>query len=109
MDKKNGIARIWRGRTTTANADFYQEYLYTKGVLKLKSLGATEVQMLREDQPQESHFMVISWWPERQAMTSWAGGDPNRIRHLERDAELLIELPESVQVCDVRYRLTGDA
>lgn len=96
-----GIARIWRGRTRPDKADFYQAYLYENGVKKLKALGATEVQMLRENRGEECHFMVISWWPTREAMTSWAGDDPTRIRHLERDAELLAELPESVQILDL--------
>jgi heme-degrading monooxygenase HmoA len=102
-----GIARIWRGRTRPERADLYEDYLHENGVKKLKALGATEVQMLREDRAGECHFVVISWWPDRSAMTSWAGDDPTRIRHLERDAELLMELPESVQVLDLRHELTG--
>jgi hypothetical protein len=31
-------------------------------------------------------------------MSRFAGEDPNRIHHLERDAEFLIELPDRVQV-----------
>ncbi|MBB4067348.1 hypothetical protein [Gellertiella hungarica] len=101
-----GIARIWRGRTLPERADVYQAYLYEHGVKKLKALGAREVQMLREDRLGECHFMVISWWPTRESMTSWAGEDPTRIRHLERDAELLIELPEAVQILEVAHRET---
>ena len=100
-----GIARIWRGRTLPEKADFYQAYLHENGVKKLKALGALEVQMLREDRAEECHFMVISWWPTREAMTSWAGDDPNRIRHLERDAELLMELPAAVQILDLVQEL----
>ena len=42
------IARIWRGRTTTAKADEYAAYLYEEGIrpLEEKALG---VEMLRED------------------------------------------------------------
>lgn len=107
MESGLGIARIWRGRTRSENADDYEVYLNENGVKKLKALGASEVQMLREDRPGECHFMVISWWPDRTSMTSWAGNDPARIRHLARDAELLIELPESVQVLDLRHHLRG--
>ena len=105
QDSKLGIARIWRGRVLPENAEIYEDYLYEHGVKKLKALGASEVQMLREDREAECHFMVISWWPDRPSMTAWAGEDPTRIRHLERDRELLIELPESVQVLDVRHAL----
>jgi len=99
--KPRGVARIWRGRTAAAMADEYGDYLYEKGVRKLEQLGARGVQMFREDRGAESEFMVISYWDTLEAMTSWAGSDPRRIRHLERDAEMLVELPQGVQILDV--------
>lgn len=96
-----GIARIWRGRTAYGKADEYAQYLYEHGVKKLESLGARGVTMLREDQGNESYFMVLSYWDTREAMTRWAGEDPNKIRHLERDPEYLLEVPKSVQILEV--------
>jgi heme-degrading monooxygenase HmoA len=94
------IARIWRGRTTRDKADEYAVYLYEHGVrpLKEKALG---VQQLREDRPDESEFVTISYWESIEAMSRFAGDDPTRIHHLERDPEFLIELPESVQVLEI--------
>jgi hypothetical protein len=34
-------------------------------------------------------------------MSRFAGDDPRRIHHLERDAEFLIELPQGVQILTV--------
>jgi hypothetical protein len=94
------IARIWRGRTTAAKADAYAQYMYEHGIKPLaeKALG---VQMLREDREEESEFVTISYWESVEAMSRFAGNDPRRIHHLERDAEFLIELPRSVQVLDI--------
>lgn len=94
------IARIWRGRTTAAKADAYALYLYEEGVKPLaeKALG---VQMFREDRATETEFVTISYWETIEAMSRFAGPDPRRIHHLERDAEFLIELPEGVQVLDI--------
>jgi heme-degrading monooxygenase HmoA len=91
------IARIWRGRTTRAKADAYAAYHREHGLKPLegKALG---VQQLREDRADETEFVTISYWESVEAMSSFAGSDPNRIHHLERDAEFLIELPDSVQV-----------
>lgn len=93
-----GVARIWRGRTAAENADAYTAYLYEQGVKKLESLGARGVQMFREDKATESEFMVISYWDTLGAMTAWAGDDPTRIRHLDRDKDMLVELPAGVQI-----------
>jgi hypothetical protein len=94
------IARIWRGRTTAAKADEYDRYLYEHGIKPLaeKALG---VQMFREDRASESEFVTISYWESVEAMSRFAGDDPRRIHHLERDAEFLIELPGGVQILDI--------
>jgi heme-degrading monooxygenase HmoA len=94
------IARIWRGRTTAEKANEYAQYMYEHGIKPLaeKALG---VQMLREDRENESEFVTISYWESVEAMSWFAGKDPRRIHHLERDAEFLIELPTEVQVLDI--------
>jgi heme-degrading monooxygenase HmoA len=95
------IARIWRGRTTRERADEYEAYLYEVGIKALieKAMG---VQHLREDRAHETEFITISYWESVDAMSRFTGSDPRRIHHLERDAEFLIELPESVQILEIR-------
>jgi hypothetical protein len=93
-------ARIWRGRTPAARADEYARYLYEHGIrpLEEKAMG---VQLFREDRAGESEFVTISYWESVEAMSRFAGADPRRIHHLERDPEFLIELPSGVQILDI--------
>ena len=42
--------------------------------------------------------MTISYSESVEAMVAFAGADPTRVHHLERDAEFLIELPKAVQI-----------
>jgi hypothetical protein len=99
---KPTIARIWRGRTTRAKADEYARYLHEHGIKPLadKALG---VQSLREDRDGETEFVTISYWESVEAMSRFAGKDPRKIHHLERDAEFLIELPKSVQILRIDH------
>jgi heme-degrading monooxygenase HmoA len=99
--KHPAIARIWRGRTRRERADEYEAYNYEVGIKPLieKAMG---VQTLREDRDNETEFMTISYWESVEAMARFTGGSPTRIHHLERDAEFLIELPERVQVLEIR-------
>src|SRR4051812_10533096 len=107
-DIKPTIARIWRGRVPAERADEYAAYIYQHGIrpLEEKALG---VQLLREDRDGESEFVTISYWENVDAMSRFAGKDPRRIHHLERDPEFLIELPQSVQVLEIStsYGNTG--
>src|SRR5262245_60798769 len=94
------IARIWRGRTPRDKADEYASYLYEHGIkpLEEKALG---VQLFREDCETDTEFVTISYWESVEAMSRFAGEDPRRIHHLDRDHEFLIELPENVQILDI--------
>ena len=95
------IARIWRGRTTPDKADAYLRYWREEGGFYPLADKALAVQMLREDRDDETEFITISWWPSIEAMSAFAGDDPTQIHHLPRDAEFLMELPESVQILEV--------
>ena len=97
QEKKPTIARIWRGRTRRERADEYEAYSLEAGIRPLIE-KARGVQYFREDRETESEFMTISYWESIEAMARFTGGDPNRIHHLPRDEEFLIELPENVQV-----------
>ena len=95
--EKARIARIWRGRTARGRADEYERYLYEHGIRPLES-KALGVQLLREDRDDESEFITISYWESIPAMSRFAGPDPTRIHHLEKDPDYLLELPKAVQV-----------
>jgi hypothetical protein len=73
--------------------------------------AALGVQTLREQRGDEVEFVTISYWEDIAAMSRFAGDDPRRIRHLDRDAELLVELPTEVQVLAIRSSVgdTGGA
>ena len=112
MSDANGpaIARIWRGRVPAARADEYEVYLFEHGIKPLieKAMG---VQSLREDRRGETEFVTISYRESVEAMARFAGSDPRRIHHLERDPEFLIELPKDVQILQIRaaHGRTGGA
>jgi heme-degrading monooxygenase HmoA len=96
------IARIWRGRTTRERADEYEAYNYEVGIKPLieKAMG---VQAFREDRANETEFITVSYWESVEAMSRFTGGDPTRIHHLDRDPEFLIELPDHIQVLEIRF------
>ncbi|NZD63891.1 hypothetical protein HX900_22745 [Rhizobium sp. WYCCWR 11290] len=97
MTKVPTIARIWRGRTKPEFADEYEAYNRAEGVPPLLKT-ALGVQLLREDRKNETWFTTISYWADMQSMTAFTKGDPEQVHHLARDAELLCELPERIQI-----------
>ncbi|HEV2065212.1 MAG TPA: hypothetical protein VGR08_00145 [Thermomicrobiales bacterium] len=81
------------------------------GVRPLET-NALGVQRFREDRPSKSEFVTIPYWESVEAMSRFAGDDPTRIHHLERDPEFLIEPLESVRILIIvasSGRFTTDA
>jgi len=91
------LARIWRGCTQPEQVDEYEAHNYEAGIKPLIET-ALGVQTFREDREGETEFVTISYWESVEAMAAFAGSDPTRVHHLERDAEFLIELPKAVQI-----------
>lgn len=106
-------ARIWRGRTKAKDFDAYAAYLYEHGVLKIERMeGNLGVQMFRHQVGDIGDFMVVSFWPSLEAIRVWSGDDLTRTRHLEKDPEFLLELPERVtlvEVCANDWAISGGA
>ena len=100
-DSTPRFARIWRGRTKRERADEYEGYNYEAGIKPLLGV-ALGVQTFREDREHETEFVTISYWPSVEAMRAFSGNDPTAVHHLDRDPEFLIELPESVQILELR-------
>jgi hypothetical protein len=68
------IAREWRGEVLGTRAAEYQKYLFEQGVLKLSQIdGNLGVQMFRADNDDRTEFVVISYWPNLDAIRKYAG------------------------------------
>ncbi len=107
------FARIWRGQTKAEHYEEYSGYLYEFGVLKIERMdGNLGVQMLRTLDGDIADFTVISFWPTRESIAVWSGDDLTRTRHLERDPEYLLSLPDRVTLVEVYandWTLPGNA
>ncbi len=97
MPTKPTIARIWRGRTLRSRADEYEAYSLKEGIPPLERT-ALGVQVFREDRDEETWFTTISYRADMDAMTAFTKGKPTEVHHLERDPELLIELPKRIEI-----------
>lgn len=96
------IARVWQGRTRASVADEYMAYMYEQGVKKLRATpGNLGVQVLRRLDGDIAEFTTISYWSAREEIRAYAGDDIGKPRHLPKDAEYLLELPQRVEHLDI--------
>ena len=98
------VARIWHGRVPTSRADEYNAYLQKEGVVKIEAIpGNLGAQVLRRTDGKATEFMVISYWPSRDAIHAFAGADIEKTHNLPRDKEFLLELEPKVKHFDVLH------
>jgi heme-degrading monooxygenase HmoA len=96
------IARIWRGRVPTARAEEYTKYLYDNGIVKIRAItGNLGAEMLKRTDGDVTEFVVISYWPSRDAIRAFAGDDIEKAHFLPRDREFLIHPDEYVRHYEV--------
>jgi heme-degrading monooxygenase HmoA len=96
------VAREWRGKVISARAAEYQKYLFDQGIVKLSQIeGNLGVQMFRIEDGEATEFVVISYWPNLDAIRRYAGNEIEKPHHLPRDSEFLITLPEKVRHYEV--------
>ena len=101
--KQAHVARMWRGRVPNARADEYQKYLDESGIQKLRKIKDNlGVQMFRRGLGDgTTEFVVISYWPSRDAIHAYAGADIEKVHDLPRDNEFLIDKEKLVRHYDI--------
>ena len=102
MPQNAVVARLWRGRVKNAKANAYQRYLENEGIAKLKAIkGNLGAEMHRQSlHDGTTEFVVISYWPNRDAIHAYAGADIEKVHELPRDKEFLIDPDTTVRNFD---------
>ena len=86
------IARTWHGRVPTSKADAYQTFLERTGLADYaKTPGYRGVLVLRDGEPEVTHFTLTSFWDSVDAIRRFAGDDYTRARYYDDDDAYLLE------------------
>lgn len=87
--RKRPVGRLWRGRTTFANAHPYQEHLRKATLPGLGQIdGFRGAYVLKRIAREDVEFVVLTLWASQDAIQAFAG----------RDAERAVIPPEAQQL-----------
>jgi heme-degrading monooxygenase HmoA len=91
------IARTWHGKVPRDKADDYHQYLLETGVADYETTpGNQGVVVLRRDEGDVTHYLLLTLWESLDSIRAFAGGDPERARYYPQDEEFLLELEPQV-------------
>jgi heme-degrading monooxygenase HmoA len=94
------IARIWHGRTSTADAEKYRDFVIETGIKDYKSVkGNLGAQIWQRQEGDITHIWTISWWDSYESIKQFAGNDFEKAKYYEEDTKYLLEFEPNVMHC----------
>jgi heme-degrading monooxygenase HmoA len=91
------IARTWHGIVPTHKADAYYAHLLRTGIPDYQAIpGNRGVQVLRRQEGDRTHYLLISWWESYDAIRAFAGDAIELARYYPDDSAYLLELEPTV-------------
>jgi heme-degrading monooxygenase HmoA len=106
------IARIWRGWTTSGNADRYEALLKEEifgGIQDRHIPGFKNIQLLRRQLGPEVGFVTIMWFESLEAVREFAGDDYEVAVVPGKARALLIRFDGRSQHYEVREQRSAEA
>jgi heme-degrading monooxygenase HmoA len=92
------IVRIWHGRTKQSSSDEYARFLEDRAIPDYRSVpGIIEVQVLRRNDGDVTHFLTVTQWESEEAIRSFAGSDILKAKYYPEDSDFLLEFEAEVQ------------
>ena len=95
------IARIWHGRTKTADAGVYRQYVIETGMEHYTSTkGNFGAQIWQKEEGAITHIWTVSWWDSFESIKAFAGNDIEKAKYYPEDEKYLLEFEPGVIHCD---------
>ncbi len=96
------IARLWHGRTSSAQADAYLEFLKLRAIPDYQATeGNRGVTIMRRIEGGVAHFLILTLWESSAAIRRFAGDDIERAKYYPEDTSFLLEFEPTVTHYDV--------
>ena len=95
------ITRVWHGKTRTADADAYKNYVIRTGIQDyLHTIGNLGAQIWQREDGGITHIWTISWWKDYDSIRSFAGHEYEKAKYYDEDKKFLLEFEPSVIHCE---------
>jgi len=100
------IARMWHGRTRLVDADAYKEFLKVRAAPDYGSVAGLEhIYLLRRDDEDVAHFLLVTIWESMESMKQFAGMEPMKAKYYPEDDAYLLEKEETTTIYEVFFAL----
>ena len=92
------IVRVWHGRTSREKGDAYARFLAERAVPDYRRVeGNVDVQILRRDEADASHFLCVTRWVSEAAIRAFAGDAIRKAKYYPEDSGFLLDFEPEVE------------
>ena len=91
------IVRIWHGRTKTADAEAYRQFVIDTGIREYTSTeGNLGAQIWQKEEGDITHIWTVSWWEDLESIRAFAGAEIEKAKYYADDKKYLLEFEPNV-------------
>jgi heme-degrading monooxygenase HmoA len=108
--RKRRVGRVWRGRTSFAEAHRYQEHLRKETLPRLQTIeGFEQALVLRRADDDDVEFLVLTLWAPQEPIRRFAGRDDERAVVPPATADVLKEWDERARHFEVALQVRAES
>ena len=91
------IVRVWHGRTKTADAETYRQFVIETGIKGYTSTeGNLGAQIWQHEEGDITHIWTVSWWKDTESIKSFAGDRIDEAKYYADDKKYLLDFEPNV-------------
>jgi len=91
------MVRIWHGRTKTADAEAYRQFVIDTGIKEYTSVeGNLGAQIWQQKEGDITHIWTVSWWKDIESIKAFAGDEIEKAKYYDEDREYLLVFEPTV-------------
>ena len=95
------ITRIWHGKTKTADAAVYRDFVIATGMKEYaEASGNKGAQIWQRIEGDITHIWTVSWWDRLESIKAFAGDNIEKAKYYDDDKKYLLEFEPKVIHCE---------
>ena len=98
------IMRLWHGEVAIEKADQYERFMIERAAPDYGSVdGLIKLYFQRRNEDTIAHFLLVTLWESLEAVTRFAGSEPELAKYYPEDDAFLLEKERNTTMYDVFY------
>jgi len=98
------IMRLWHGEVAIRKADEYERFMIERAAPDYGSVdGLIKLYFQRRNEDTIAHFLLVTIWESLEAVTKFAGANPELAKYYPEDDDFLLEKEKHTTMYDVFY------